>query len=91
MQTVQQKTLVDRAASVVRIGGRGICCSCGGEVFEVLIYRSGGFDSVCSSGTCRQVWSPIGKGSSSVSFITQTVDSRRDEPGNMVSKKEEIE
>ena len=74
MQTVRSSTLDDRATSIPRISGKGICCGCGGETFEVVIYNDGTHSIACPKFECGQIWSPIGEGQGEIAHISRAVE-----------------
>ena len=76
----------ERAASVSRISGKAICCGCGGDLFQVVIYNDAEFDVVCFTTECRQIWAPLGEGSGTIARISEALDPRGHVTSYLVSQ-----
>ena len=66
--------------------GKAVCCSCGGEVFEVILYQDGTREISCIIKECRAFWPPtIGKARYNP-VSNEAVELPGDEPSVMVSE-----
>lgn len=74
MQTVREEALDDRASSVHRIAGRGVCCNCESEIFQIVIYSDGSNLIACADPQCRTVWASIGEEPQPITHISPTVE-----------------
>lgn len=78
--------MAQRGAHISRISGKAVCCGCGGECFEIIIYNDSSHDVVCLEPDCRQVWAPLGQGCGTISRISEAVGEGRVKQSDMVSK-----
>ena len=83
MQAMSDETLGERAASIPRITGKGICCGCCGEIFEVIIWNDSTSEVVCIR--CGQIWEALGEGQGEVGCVLKAVGNGRNVQGDVVS------
>lgn len=84
MQHMSNETLGEREPQVSRIAGKGTCCNCGGDKFEVVIYNDSSSEIVCSRKDCWTIWSPLGQGQGPIARLSKAVVSVGNVEGNMV-------
>lgn len=56
-----------------RISGKAVCCGCGGENFEIVIYNDSTHKPVCLNSTCRQIWEALGQASGPIAVLSDAV------------------
>ena len=87
MQDMLDEALGIGAPRIQRISGRGCCCNCESEIFQIVIYNDGRHEIACADPQCRTFWSPLGQGSGPLTCLFKAMGEGGDESGDVVQEK----